>query len=115
MYTLIQPYSTQLNTIPKTMDVNNLIRPETQGKIIFFAILGTFSVFFLIIVIALISLITYCIDTVLPNAVSVLKPLIGTFLRAAWSAAWNVKIPLPLSLLPCGLMLIGLWYFGLLA
>lgn len=93
------------------MDATNLIRPETQGKIIFFAIMGTFSVFLLIIVVALISLIIYCIDTVLPNAVSVLKPLIGTFLRAAW----NVSIPLPLSLLPCGLMLIGLWYFGLLA
>jgi uncharacterized membrane protein len=92
------------------MDATNLIRPETQGKIIFFAIMGTFSVFLLIIVVALISLIIYCIDTVLPNAVSVLKPLIGTFLRAAW----NVSIPLLLSLLPCGLMLIGLWYFGLL-
>jgi uncharacterized membrane protein len=83
------------------MDATNLIHPETQGKIIFFAIMGTFSVFLLIIVVALISLIIYCIDTVLPNAVSVLKPLIGTF-------------PLLLSLLPCGLMLIGLWYFGLL-
>lgn len=111
MYTLIQPYSTQPNTIPKTMDASNLIHPATQGKILFFVIIGTFAVFLLAILIALIFLIIYSIETVLPNAVSVLKPLIGTFLRAAW----NVSIPLPLSLLPCVLMLVGLWYFGLLA
>ena len=107
------PTSTQTTTQPlaKPMNANDLIHPATQGKIIFFAIIGTFAIFVLIFAIALIYLLNYWFDTVLPYAISVLKPLTGTLLRAVW----NVRIPLPLSLLPCCLMLVGLWYFGLLA
>jgi hypothetical protein len=112
VFTLIQQYSTQLNTIPKTMDNTTALSLQKKAlKILLLFILGSFALALLIIVFTLIILIIYCIETVMASVLSAFVPLLSMFLRTMWEAT----IPLLLAITMCGLMLYGCWYFRLLA
>ena len=103
----------QSTTSPRIMDATNLTYFEIWRKMFFYIAISVCAISLFMLIFATILLIVSVIVDVF-NFVADPKR-VWRSLRAAW----NAEIPLPLSLLAtatvCGLMLVGQWYFELLA
>lgn len=90
-----------------------LIRPETANKLFFYIAISVYAVSLLTLVFAAILLI---LGLIIDFFNFVVQP---SRLSRSLHTAWNARIPFPLVLLTtataCVLMLVGQWYFELLA